>query len=72
MQKLNRDDLIVLAEKIRDAAGATEEENDQLLDLFLDNVPDPNAGNYFFDLQYDALTPEEIVDKALAYKPIQL
>ncbi len=72
MQKLNRDELITLAEKIRDAAGASEEENDQLLDLFLDNVPDPNAGNYFFDLEYDALTPAEIVDKALGYKPIQL
>lgn len=72
MQKLNRDELIALAEKIRNAAGASEEENDQLLDLFLDNVPDPNAANYFFDLEYDALTPGEIVDKALAYKPIQL
>lgn len=36
------------------------------------NVPDPNAANYFFDIKYKDLTIEQIVDKALSYKPIQL
>lgn len=33
------------------------------------NVPDPRVTNHIF---YADLTPEEVVDKALAYKPIQL
>ena len=69
---MTRTELIELAEKIQNASGATEKENDELLELFLANVPDPNASNYFFELEYDELGPEEIVDKALAYKPFQL
>ena len=69
---MTRTELIELAEKIQNASGATEKENDELLELFLANVPDPNASNYFFELEYDDLSPEEIVDKALAYKPFQL
>lgn len=69
---LNREELILLAGRIIKAEGETEEENDSLLDQFLDNVPDPNAANYFYDIAYEDLSAEEIVDKVLAYKPIQL
>lgn len=69
---MTRTELIELAERIQDASGANEAENNELLELFLANVPDPNASNYFFELEYDDLSPEEIVDKALAYKPFQL
>ena len=69
---MTRTELIELAEKIQNATGVTEAENDELLELFLANVPDPNAGNYFFELEYDDLSPEEIVDKALSHKPFQL
>jgi len=69
---MTRTELIELAEKIQNAAGATQAENDQLLDLFLANVPDPNAGNYFFELEHDELSAQQIVDKALSYKPFQL
>jgi hypothetical protein len=69
---MTRTELIELAEEIQKASGATEAENDKLLELFLANVPDPSASNYFFELEYDELSPEEIVDKALAYKPFQL
>jgi len=68
-RKLNREELIVLVTRIMNAAGKTEEENDQLLEEFLDNIIDPEAANYIF---YDNLLPEEVVDKALSYKPIQL
>ncbi len=51
------------------AEGKTEEENDQLLVRLLENVLDPEAANYIF---YDNLLPEEVVDKVLSYKPIQL
>lgn len=71
-KNLNRTELIELVKKIIDAAGKTEQENDEMLDTFLDNVPDPNAGNYLFELEYDGLTPEDIVDKALSYKPYTL
>lgn len=40
-----------------------------MLELLKKNVPDPRISNYIF---YDELTPEQIVDKALSYKPIQL
>lgn len=69
---LNRDELILLAEKIINAEGKTETENDSLLKNFLDNVADPNAGNYFFDPAFDDMSAVEIVDLVLAYKPIQL
>lgn len=69
---MTRTELIELAEKIQNASGATEAENDKMLELFLENVPDPNAGNYFFELEYDDLNPEEIVDRSLSYKPFEL
>lgn len=59
----------MLVTQIMHAEGRTEEENDQLLEVFLDQVIDPEASNYIF---YDNLTPEAVVDKVLSYKPIQL
>jgi hypothetical protein len=38
---------------------------------FKKNVPDPQAANLIFHHKPE-LTPEEIVEKALAYKPIIL
>lgn len=68
-RKLNREELIVLVTRIMKAEIKTEAEDDQLLEEFLDNVIDPEAVNYIF---YDNLLPEEVVDKALSYKPIRL
>jgi len=68
-RSLNRKELIELVTKIMNAEGKTEEENDQLLVRLLENVLDPEAANYIF---YDDLLPEEVVDKVLSYKPIQL
>ncbi|MGY3188074.1 bacteriocin immunity protein [Lysinibacillus sp. TE18511] len=68
-RKLNREELIVLVTRIMNAEIKTEAEDDQLLEENLDNVIDPEAANYIF---YDNLLPEEVVDKALSYKPIQL
>lgn len=72
MEKLNREQLIELVDRIKNAEGETEEENDALIDLFLENVPDPNASNYIFEIEYEDLSTEEVVDKALSYKPFQL
>ncbi|SKA06308.1 hypothetical protein SAMN04488128_102546 [Chitinophaga eiseniae] len=65
---MTRSELINIVRKIANAEGS-EKEQDRLLDLLMQNVPDPDVANYIF---CDDLTPEEIVDKALAYKPIQL
>lgn len=72
MAKLTKEQLIRLVERIQNGEGDTEAENDELIDVFMDNVPDPDAVNYIFELEHQDLTPAQIVDKALAYRPIQL
>ena len=69
MEQLNRQQLIELVERIKNAEGTTEKEQYYLISLFVENVPDPNAANYIFSLEYDGLSSEEIVDRALAYRP---
>ncbi|HWV73012.1 MAG TPA: hypothetical protein VN040_14925 [Pseudosphingobacterium sp.] len=72
MERLNRTTLIELVNQIKNAEGQTEEENDAYLDRFLENVPDPNAADYIYGIEYEELTAEEIVDRALAYKPFTM
>lgn len=67
---MTREELIELVEKIIRAEGTEQEVIDNVL-LFKQNVPDPEASNYFVKKEYDDLTAEQIVDKALSYKPIQ-
>jgi hypothetical protein len=78
---MTREELIELGKKILNCEG-TEEEVDIMIDLFNKNVPHPNGANLFFypenynarkdDLSKYSPTVEEVVDKALSYKPIQL
>ncbi|MDX2306093.1 MAG: colicin immunity protein [Microscillaceae bacterium] len=68
---MNREELIELAKKIMTAEGTEKQYRENII-IFKKNVLDPNATDYFFDLSYTDLTPEQIVDKALSYKPIQL
>ncbi len=70
-KKLNKQELIKLVQSIRRGDFNTEEERQELLNLFLDNVPDPEATDLIY-YHHPRLTPEEIVEKALAYKPILL
>ena len=67
-EKLSRDELIDLVRKIIDCDGS-EEEIDEMIFLLEENVVDPEIINFIY---YDDKTPEEIVELALAYKPIQL
>lgn len=69
---MTRKELIALAKKIRFAEAETEEEMDYDIELFMRNVPDPQASDYFFNKKFEGMTLEEIVNKALSYKPIQL
>ena len=66
---MTRDELIELVVTIKSVGDRTEEEIDQLIDQLERNVPHPEVSDLIY---YDDLTAEEIVDKALSYKPIQL
>lgn len=65
---MSREELIELVKKIMKCEG-TEEEVDNMIDILEKNVIDPEVTNYIF---YEENTPEEVVDKALEYKPIIL
>lgn len=69
---MTRNELIELVKKIQSKQTKTEKEVIKLVLLFEENVPDPNASDYIFEKKHELLSPEEIVDKALSYKPIQL
>ena len=78
---MTREELIELGYKIVGGEG-TEEEQDQMYELFNKNVPHPKGANLFFypenyNARKDNLKDynpkvEEVVDKALNYKPFQL
>ena len=65
---MTREELIDLVKQIFAAQG-TEEEINSLVALLEMNVLDPRVSNYIY---WEDLTPEEVVDKALKYRPIQL
>ena len=71
-KKMSREELIEIAKKIINLETESEEEEDDLLELFGNNVPDHKFSNYFFETEWADLTAEEIVDKSLVYKPFQL
>ena len=78
---MTRDELIELGKKIINCEGSEEEIN-IMCDLFSGNVPHPNGANLFyypenynarkFNLSEYKPTVEEVVDKALNYRPIRL
>lgn len=70
MARFSRDELVELVRKILACEG-TEEEVDEWQDLLEQNVPHPEVS----DLMYFSgreMTPEEIVDEALAYRATSL
>jgi len=78
---MTREELIELGRKIVNCEG-TEEEINSMYELFSKNVPHPNGANlFYYPENYNARkfhiaeynqTVEEVVDKALSYKSIQL
>ncbi|WP_061995272.1 bacteriocin immunity protein [Clostridium sp. ATCC 25772] len=70
LEKLAREELINLVSKIVKCEGA-EEEIDKMIEVVKRNVPHPEVSDLIY-WNEEELTPEEIVDVALAYKPIQL
>jgi hypothetical protein len=67
---LPRAQLVGLVKRIMSADG-TEEQIDELVDTLRKNVLDPNVTDLIFHTRPE-LTAEEVVDRALAYKPIAL
>ena len=70
LKKLTREELINLVSKIIECEGS-EEEIDEMIEVVKRNVPYPDISDLIYWSE-DELTPEQIIDKALNYKPIQL
>lgn len=72
---VGRDQLVLLVDRIMTGYYRSEEAADRAVAEFEENVPHPGAsGLIFYPMQtFDhEPTAEEIVDAALAYKPIEL
>ncbi len=67
MTLLSRMEIIDIVRKIKDPNGIKG--MNKLLKKLECGVLDPEISNYIY---YSEMTPEEIADKALAYKPIYL
>jgi hypothetical protein len=68
---MNRDELVALVRKFIDEGPDAGEQCEEWLSQLQDQVPDPQISDYIFwpDRKMSA---EEIVDRALAYKPRRL
>ena len=69
MNVLTIEQIIELVNKIIDVENYSEQEIEDMMIELEKGVIDPNISDYIF---WDDLTPEEIADKALSYKPICL
>lgn len=65
-----KNQLIGLVKLIISADG-TEDQINEWIKILEDNVPDPNVSGLIFHSK-EELTAEEVVEKALAYRPIIL
>ena len=68
--ELSKDELVTLVQRLMDGEGE-EWELAIWLDMIQSSVIDPKIGDYIF-WSDEELTAREIIDKALAYKPLQL
>ncbi|PRG05526.1 hypothetical protein C6Q14_12590 [Burkholderia ambifaria] len=69
---MNRDELIVLVGRMRESNYSSDEEAESDIEILNNNVMDPYVMDYFFQKEYENMSLEEVVDKILSYKPIQL
>jgi hypothetical protein len=66
---MTQEELVELVKEIINVKGKTEEEIDDLIDILIKNVPHSEVTDLIY---WTDLTPEEVVDKALSYKPIAI
>ena len=71
MKKLSKEELIKLVRDIYEVNFDNEENYDKAILKFRENVPHPEAADLIF-YHNPELSPEEVVEKALSYKPIIL
>ncbi len=68
--------MVEIVRRLSEGGYETEEEDDHYLQLFENNVPHPGASDLIFwpEREFGAHEPtaEEIVDRALSYRPIPL
>ena len=69
MVLLTREQIIEIVSKLQKCEYSSEQEMDKALEELQNGVLDPDISNYIY---WDELTPEEVADKALSYKAIQL
>ncbi|WP_175676368.1 hypothetical protein [Burkholderia ambifaria] len=69
---MNRDELIVLVGRMRESNYSSAEEAESDIEILNNNVMDPYAMDYIFQKEYEDMSLEEVVDKILSYKPMQL
>lgn len=69
MNLMTREQIIELVTRLKNADFQSEEESDNAIAKLKSGVIDPKITDYIF---FSEMTPEEIADKALSYKPILL
>ncbi|MFJ6510158.1 e9imm peptide [Streptomyces sp. NPDC091406] len=71
-RRMSRDEALFLVRRLLN--DADEAEADEILDALHRGLACPHVGDYVYhgDLAGSDPTPEEIVDRALAYRPIAL
>ena len=67
----SREELVRLVQRVMDADG-TGDELDRMLDRLQGSVPHPDVSGLIFWPDGAELTAAEVVDRALAYRPIAL
>jgi hypothetical protein len=69
--RMSEEELVELVQRIMDCDGP-EEEVDRMMNLLEANVPHPEVSDLIFWNKDGDLTAEEVVRRALAYKPFLL
>lgn len=70
MNKLSKEELIEIVKKLCNGEG-DDEECSEWIDILIKNTKCPEISNYIF-WSKEELTPEQIIEKALSYRPILL
>lgn len=71
MFKKNKEELIDFVRKIMECEGSEEEIDNWLLEV-KDNVTHPAVSDLIFYPEKNDVIPEEIVEEALSYQPLNL
>jgi len=67
---LSKTELVELVKKVADSQG-TDDEVAEWMEIVMNETGCPNIGEYIFYTDPE-MTPDEVVEKARSYKPIQL